>query len=121
MRRTGSEEIGSSKTLRRGSDSCLLRVLLSVHFFGEAPERRPWILEHDDAGRFLPGFALGLSGEATHRFCYRAVITNSLRCCPQSLFSSLLLRVAKTEYWCVLPTWHSEPISMSTCSSKGLW
>ena len=60
MRRTGSEEIGSSKTLSRGSDSCLLRVLLSVHFFGEAPERRPWILEHDDAGRFLPGFHFAL-------------------------------------------------------------
>src|SRR5207302_6140984 len=25
-------------------------------FFGEAPERRPWITEHDDAGRSLPGF-----------------------------------------------------------------
>jgi len=60
MRRTGSEEIGSSQTLSRGSDSYLLRVLLSVHFLGEAPERRPWILEHDDAGRFLPGFLFAL-------------------------------------------------------------
>ena len=48
-----------------------------MHFFGEAPERRPWIVEHDDAGRFLPGFLFALrflAGEATHRFCYRAGI-----------------------------------------------
>ena len=46
-----------------------------MHFFGEAPERRPWIVEHDAAGRFLPGFLFALrflAGEATHRFCYRA-------------------------------------------------
>jgi hypothetical protein len=32
------------------------RLLLLVIFFGEAPERRPWITEHEDAGRSLPGF-----------------------------------------------------------------
>jgi hypothetical protein len=30
--------------------------LLLAHFFGEAPERRPWIPKHDEAGRSLPGF-----------------------------------------------------------------
>lgn len=63
MRRTGSEEIGSSKTLgRAGMIPGLPRFLLLVHFFGEAPERRPWITEHDDAGRSLPGFIFAFIG-----------------------------------------------------------
>jgi hypothetical protein len=56
MRRTGSEEIGTSKALGRRSIPWAPRVLLLAHFFGEAPERRPWMLKHDDAGRCLPGF-----------------------------------------------------------------
>ena len=56
MRRTGSEEIGSSKALGRRKDSSRTGAFAFSDFFGEAPELRPWILEHDDAGRSLPGF-----------------------------------------------------------------
>jgi hypothetical protein len=64
MPRTGSEEIGFRKPSTHGNDSFAPRVLLLAHFFGEVPERRPWISKHDDPGRFLPGFlfALGFSG-----------------------------------------------------------
>ena len=40
----------------RGNDSRLTEAFAFSDFFGEAPERRPWITEHDDAGRSLPGF-----------------------------------------------------------------
>src|SRR5215467_10783842 len=57
MRRTGSEEIGFKQSPRpAGITSGVPRVLPLADFFGEAPERRPWIKEHDDAGRTLPGF-----------------------------------------------------------------
>jgi hypothetical protein len=56
MRRTGSEEIGSSKVLGRRKDSWRTEAFAFSDFFGEAPELRPWILKHDDAGRSLPGF-----------------------------------------------------------------
>ena len=56
MRRTGSEEIGSSEALGRRKDSLRTEAFALSAFFGEAPERRPWILEHDDAGRSFPGF-----------------------------------------------------------------
>src|SRR5437588_8527601 len=56
MRRTGSEEIGSSKAFGRGNHFWRTEGFAFSDFFGEAPERRPWITEHDDAGRSLPGF-----------------------------------------------------------------
>src|SRR5215467_7859009 len=57
MRRTGSEEIGFKQSPRpAGITSGVPRVLPLADFFGEAPELRPWIKEHDDAGRTLPGF-----------------------------------------------------------------
>jgi hypothetical protein len=56
MRRTGSEEIGASKALGRRKDSWRTEAFAFSDFFGEAPERRPWITEHEDAGRSLPGF-----------------------------------------------------------------
>ena len=43
--------------------------------FGEIPELRSWVLEHDDAGRFLPGFPFALGfhpGHLTHRSRYTA-------------------------------------------------
>src|SRR5947209_932950 len=56
MRRTGSEEIGSSKAFGRGNHFWRTEGFAFSDFFGGAPERRPWITEHDDAGRSLPGF-----------------------------------------------------------------
>src|SRR5215469_4804548 len=49
-----------------------VRVLFFSPFFGEVPERRPWVLKHDDAGRFLPGFLFAwfYTGDFTRRFCY---------------------------------------------------
>ena len=47
----------------------------TFYFLGEASERRPWITEHDDAGRSLPRlhlrFCVLLAG-VTHRLCYTA-------------------------------------------------
>jgi hypothetical protein len=66
----------------------LPRVLLLVHFFGEAPERRPWIPEHEDAGRSLPGFIFAFAflwSGLTHRLCYRAKLTR----CPRVLSLTL--------------------------------
>ena len=55
MRRTGSEEIGlKAKPSAAGIISGAPRVLPLVHFLGEAPERRPWILKHDEPGAFCP-------------------------------------------------------------------
>ena len=45
MRRTGSEEIGASKALGRRKDSWHTEAFAFSDFFGEAPERRPWILQ----------------------------------------------------------------------------
>jgi hypothetical protein len=49
--------------------------------FGEIPELRSWVLEHDDAGRFLPGFPFAWGfypGHLTHRSCYTACFCYSL-------------------------------------------
>ena len=78
MRRTGSEDIGLQTKTSTGQESIpedvevlfLRLVLFLVHVFGEDPERRSWIDEHDDTGRFLPGFLFGLRflfHEITHR------------------------------------------------------
>jgi prepilin-type N-terminal cleavage/methylation domain-containing protein len=77
MRRTGSEEIGL-KLNPRPRESTHRGFLPLVHFFGEAPERRPWILKHDDAGRVLPGFIFVfpfLLAGITHKLCYGAEVS----------------------------------------------
>ena len=52
-----------------------MRLVLLLHrCFGEPSERRPWVQEHDDAGRFLPGFLFAvrcLFWWITHTSCYR--------------------------------------------------
>ena len=57
LRRNRSQAKPSAARITSGAP----RVLPLAHFFGEAPERRPWILKHDDAGRSLPGFTFAFS------------------------------------------------------------
>ena len=73
------------------------------------PERRPWILEHDDAGPVLPGFLFAFSFSSrldshpglqrgsktgsrfTHRLCYRATFGNYAPYKPLALVAHRLL------------------------------
>ena len=75
MRRTGPEEIGSSKALGRTNHFRGPRVLPLVYFLVKLPSGGLGSLERDDTGRSLPGFIFAfafLPRGLTHRLCYRA-------------------------------------------------
>ena len=60
----GSKEIGSALPRSKSGAGGLIvsgpREDKSLHFFGEAPERRPWAIQREDApGRFCPALPNG--------------------------------------------------------------
>jgi len=74
--------------------SLLRLVLLLVHVFGEDPERRSWIEEHDAAGRSLPGVLVGL------RFYFRRLPTDTARD-PNFLLPALTIAKIYKSRWLV--------------------